>query len=105
MVLCRFLLILTVLSTITVAFKRCPGSSTESYLGGTMDCMLPKWSYGRYLHEIKYPSWYPEVFYFLQKDKVHINVCKQGTCFKFSQQKCVDFSVWTSDCKLSNPLH
>lgn len=96
-----FLIIFISWNRISVlGFTRCPGSPEANYLGGTMDCTVPHWTFGRFLHEINFPSWYPEMFYRFTKDGVRSVFCRKGTCFKFARQGCVAAAVWRSDCNL-----
>lgn len=96
-----FLIIFISWTRISVlGFTRCPGSPEANYLGGTMDCTVPHWTFGRFLHEINFPSWYPEMFYKFTKDGVRSVFCRTGTCFMFARQECVAAAVWRSDCNL-----
>lgn len=77
----------------------CPGSPDNNNTVGKMDCTVPNWTFGRYLHEIKFPSRCPGLFYYFTKLRVQTAICKVGTCFMFSQQECVKAAQWRSDCK------
>lgn len=79
--------------------SKCPENKPGHYVSGQVDCSAPIWTYGRYLHEIKFPSWVGEMFYRIEKRAVDVSFCRPGTCFSFSKQTCIPAEEWKNECK------
>lgn len=75
-------------------WRRCQGGDEV----GHMDCSIPEYTFGRYLHDMKYPSTNGRRYYTFGKDRVISKFCKVGSCFLFAQQKCVHPRKWRNEC-------
>lgn len=93
-------------NTGVMGWRRCGGDSEESDEVGHMNCSIPEYTFGRYLHDMKYPSTHGRRYYAFGKDRVITKYCKVGSCFLFAQQKCVHPRKWRNECdwQSRNPI-